>query len=159
MNYNKYLNKYYIRALPADWPTLLHLGENLGAIALHYEEYVESVDADGTTIRTPVGEPVVSATLGGAWDYIGEIQQPTGVMLTDSEGNQYPETAPIAAADGTPYLHANLITPLALGELAMSMRAEDQTIAQALEQLSKFFLLDADGNARLPSQPHRVFAS
>lgn len=137
------MNLYYIRCHTADWNELLILGEKLGAVTVTEED----------------GKKIVSANHGGAWDYIGEIHQPTGRTLTDAEGNAYPETTPIASADGTPLLHANLITPLALGELAMSLRDADQTIAQALEQLGKFFLLDAEGNARLPSQPYRVFTS
>ena len=37
-------------------------------------------------------------------DVIGTIYQPTGIMLTDDEGNEYPEVAPI---DG---FHANIKT-------------------------------------------------
>ena len=37
-----------------------------------------------------------------ALDIIGTIYKPTGVMLTDEEGNEFPETAPI------PGFHANL---------------------------------------------------
>lgn len=138
------MNLYYIRCHPADWNELLTLGEKLGAVQINSDES---------------GAQTVTATLGGAWDFIGEIQQPTGAFTIDVDGNQVPVMQPIAAPDGTPYLHANLITPLALGELSISLRDADQTIAQALERLGKFFLLDADGNARLPSQPHRVFAS
>ena len=134
------MNVYYIRCAPADWPQLIELGKKLGAV-------------------TETEDGQIVATQGGAWDYIGEIHQPTGQTTTDSEGITVPVMAPITAPDGTPYLHANLITPLALGELAISLRDTDQTIAQVLEQLSKFFLLDAEGNARLPTQPHRVFAS
>lgn len=39
---------------------------------------------------------------GVALDIIGTIYKPTGVMLTDEEGNEFPETAPI------PGFHANL---------------------------------------------------
>ncbi len=138
------MNLYYIRCHPADWSELLTLGEKLGAVSI---------------TKSESGETTVTANHGGAWDYIGEIHQPTGETTTDSEGIAVPVMAPVCAPDGTPYLHANLITPLALGELAISLRDTDQTIAQALEQLSKFFLLDAEGNARLPPQPHRVFAS
>lgn len=138
------MNLYYIRCHPSDWAELLALGEKLGAVSV---------------TKSESGETTVTATQGGAWDYIGEIHQPTGDTTTDAEGITVPVMAPIAAPDGTPYLHANLITPLALGELAISLRGTDQTIAQVLEQLSKFFLLDAEGNARLPTQPHRVFAS
>ena len=31
-----------------------------------------------------------------SWDVIGVMHSKTGTMLTDSEGNQYPETTPIA---------------------------------------------------------------
>ena len=138
------MNLYCIRCHPADWSELLTLGEKLGAVSITKPES---------------GETFVTATQGGAWDYIGEIHQPTGETTTDSEGITVPVMAPVCAPDGTPLLHANLITPLAVGELAVSLRDTDQTIAQALEQLSKLFLLDAEGNARLPTQPHRVFAS
>jgi len=39
----------------------------------------------------------------GALDIIGTISEPTGVMLTDEEGNEYPEMQPI---DG---YHTNLL--------------------------------------------------
>ena len=132
------MNNYYIRCKQSDWPELLALGEKLGAVK--------------------VTDEGVFATNGGAWDYIGEIHKPTGVMLTDADGNQYPEMAPVLDPEGVPYWHANLITPLALGELAISMQGDNPDIAAALAELGRFFLLDAEGNARLPTQPHRVFA-
>lgn len=132
------MNNYYIRCKQSDWPELLALGEKLGAV---------QVTEDG-----------VFATNGGAWDYIGEIHKPTGVMLTDADGNQYPEMAPVLDPDGVPYWHVNLITPLALGELAISMQGNNPDIAAALAELGRFFLLDAEGNARLPTQPVRVWA-
>ena len=132
------MNNYYIRCKQSDWSELLALGEKLGAV---------QVTDDG-----------VFATNGGAWDFIGEIHKPTGVTLTDAEGNQYPEMAPVPDPDGNPYWHANLITPLALGELAISMQGDNPDIAAALAELGRFFLLDAEGNARLPTSPHRVWA-
>ena len=132
------MNNYYIRCKQSDWSELLTLGEKLGAV---------KVTDDG-----------VFATNGGAWDFIGEIHKPTGNTLTDDDGNQYPEIAPVLDPDGNPYWHANLITPLALGELAISMQGDNPDIAAALAELGRFFLLDAEGNARLPTQPHRVWA-
>ena len=137
------MNLYYIRYHPSDWSELLTLGEKLGAVFI---------------TKSESGETTVTATQGGAWDYIGEIHQPTGETTRDAEGITVHVMTPVSAPDGTPYLHANLSTPLALGELAVLMRDADQEIAQVLERLSKFFLLDAEGNARLPTQPHRVFA-
>lgn len=133
------MNMYYIRALPSDWTTLLALGQKLGAI---------TVDEEGT----------VQATQGGAWDYIGEIHKPTGAMLTNSEGFEYPEMAPVVDANGAAYWHANLITQLALGAVAGELAAQDPAVAAGLENLGRFFLLDANGDATAPNQPHRVFA-
>lgn len=135
------LNDYYVRALPADWPELLRLGEKLGAITL-------------TDSETAEGEFTVSAKHGGAWDYLGEILQPTGQL--DPEGN--PIMAPVADPDGTPYLHANLRTPIGLGAVARKMAATDPEVAQALQQLDRYFLLDDQGSPRLPHQPVRVWA-
>lgn len=146
------MNLYYIRCIQADYNRLLTLGEKLGAIQLQYSEFVQSTDESGNTVETPTGEPTVSATLGGAWDYIGYIPQPD---VVDAEGN--PVFKPIEDAQGNPYLHINLITPLALGDVAANMAGTDEEIAAALQDLGRFFLLDEQGNARAPSQLFRVF--
>ena len=125
------MNLYYIRCVQQDYPKLLSLGQKLSAINVSSSED---------------GEAEVSATNGGAWDYIGEIPQ---------AGSEVFE--PIKDADGNPYIHVNLITPLALGEIAANMAGSDEEVAQALEDLGRFFLLDEAGNARAPSQPFRVF--
>ena len=139
------MNKYYIRCIQADWPTLLRLGEKLGAIQLYYETDEEN---------NPAAEPTVSATQGGAWDYIGPIFQPTGEL--DGEGNAVMTS--IKDEQGNEYLHANLITPIALGETALTMQDTDEEVAEGLANLAKFFLLDEQGNVRAPSNPVRVFA-
>lgn len=148
------MNQYYIRCLPVDWDTMLALLETLGAIKLTYEGY-ETLE--GSETKVPIGKPTISATSGGDWDYIGEIPEPTGVMIQTDEG-EYPETAPIADAKGTPYLYANLVTPLSLGALAQQMAEENPLIAEGMSNLPKYTLLDDQGDARLPSKPYRVFA-
>ena len=136
------MNLYYIRCHPNDWAELIALGNKLGAV---------------TEVETEEGNTIIVATQGGAWDYIGEIHEPTGETVIQ-EGIEVPVTAPICAADGTPLLHANLITPIALGELTLSLMGSDEELAAAWAQLNKFFLLDEKGEARLPTKPWRVFA-
>lgn len=141
------LNMYYLRCIPADWNTMIALGEKLGIIKLQYK-----TDLEGNILATE--EPAVVATEGGAWDYIGEIKRPTGEL--DAEGNPIMET--ITNEQGIPYIHANLISPINMYETAKDMAGTEEEIATALANLGKFFLLDAQGDARAPSQPHRVFA-
>ena len=135
------MNPYYIRCHPNDWAELIALGKKLGAV---------------TETETETGN-IITATQGGAWDYIGEIHEPTGETVLQ-DGIEIPVTAPICAEDGTPLLHANLITPVALGELTLSLMVSDEELAAAWAQLNKFFLLDEKGEARLPTKPWRVFA-
>ena len=89
-----------------------------------------------------VEEGVVTPTQGGVWDYIGEIVE---------------NDAPVSDANGVPYIHINLRTPIALGETAQQMAQEHPEVAEGLSELGRFFLLDAEGNARAPSAPMRVF--
>ena len=136
------MNLYYIRCHPNDWAELIALGKKLGAV---------------TETATEEGNTIIVATEGGAWDCIGEIHEPTGETAMQ-DGIEVPVTAPICAADGTPLLHVNLITPIALGELTLSLMYSDEELAAAWAQLNKFFLLDERGEARLPTKPWRVFA-
>lgn len=126
------MNDYYLRCIPADYDRMIAIGVALGAVT--------------------VEEGVVTPTQGGVWDYIGEIAEQTGV---DDEGN--PITAPVSDANGVPYIHINLRTPIALGETAQQMAQEHPEVAEGLAELGRFFLLDAEGNARAPSAPLRVF--
>lgn len=76
-------------ASEADMPT---------ALAAFYRQ-------DSTTVVDPEtgeehvqleGEPyLVQNTHDYAMDIVGVIHKPTGVMLTDAEGNEYPEMAPL----------------------------------------------------------------
>jgi hypothetical protein len=53
-------------------------------------------DETGEETVTNVGEPyLVQNTHDYAIDIVGVIYKATGVMLTDPEGNDYPETAPL----------------------------------------------------------------
>ena len=141
---------YYCRTVETLWPTMLAIGVKLGVITLRYESY--EYPEEGEPI--PVGNPIVIPTNGGAWDFIGVIQEPTGAL--DGEGN--PVMAPITDADSVPYWHGNLRTTTNLAQVAAVLAETDPEIAAVLGSLGDFFLLDAEGNARLPSQPHRVWA-
>ena len=43
------------------------------------------------------------------YDLIGTMYTPTGVILTDSDGLEYPETEIVADANGKPYYHVNML--------------------------------------------------
>jgi len=144
------MNDYYLRT--TDYSTLLALGAKLGVILLHYAEYDETEGENGEIIRAPIGEPVVMATDGGCFDFIGEIQRPTGEL--DAEDN--PVMAPIADAEGVAYIHANLRTPHDIRAIAEA--SDDPVIQAALGQIAAFFVADELGNAVPPNMPHRVFA-
>lgn len=130
-------NKYFIRTIAADYPVMIALGKALGALA----------EFEGT-IYAP----------GGTWDPIGPIHKPTGEMVDTPMGPQ-PVLTPLVDGDGNEYIHANILTPVNLKETAVAMAAAHPEIAAGLADLGKFFLLDAEGNARAPTNPHRVFAT
>jgi hypothetical protein len=133
---------YYIRALPKDWPTLIGLGVKLGALSVH---------------KTEDGESVVSATTPGSWDFIGVLYKPTGNII-ETPDEDIPEMTEVTDDKGTVYWHANLRTTVHLGEVAREMAKTDKAVAKAMKSLSKFFLLDDEGNPRAPAQPSRGYA-
>jgi hypothetical protein len=65
--------------------------------AFYKQDYVTVVDEEtGESTQTPEGEPyLVTHTHDYAIDLVGVIYEPTGNTLTDDEGNEYPETAPV----------------------------------------------------------------
>jgi hypothetical protein len=84
-------NDFYI-CLPseADMPTAL--------AAFYHQDTETQVDGEtGEETVVNVGDPyLVPFTADYAIDVVGQISKPTGNILTDAEGNEYPEVAPIA---------------------------------------------------------------
>jgi len=81
---------YYIKMnAEADMPTVL--------AAFYQQDTVTETDPEtGEETVTPVGEPyLVTATHDYAIDVVGTIYKATGNMLTDDDGNEYPEMAPL----------------------------------------------------------------
>lgn len=118
---------FYIRLnSEADLPT---------AFAAFYRQdtTTETDPETGEETTTPVGDPyLVLNTHDYAVDILGVIHEPTGVILTDAEGNEYPETAPV------PGWHVNLRL------LSDAMRAEAEALAATY--------------GLTPSSPSRVWA-
>lgn len=81
---------FYIK-LPseADLPTAFS--------AFYKQDYVTVVDEEtGESSQVADSDPyLVMHTHDYAIDLVGIIYEPTGNMLTDDEGNEYPETAPV----------------------------------------------------------------
>ena len=61
------------------------------------QEFTSVINEEtGEETLTPEGDPyLVTHTHDYAIDVIGTLHEPTGTMLTDEEGNQYPQVAPI----------------------------------------------------------------
>ena len=80
---------FYLKlASEADMPTVLS--------AFYRQDYVTVVDEEGNETQTPEGDAyLVTHSHDYAIDVVGTIQEPTGTMLTDDEGNEYPEMAPV----------------------------------------------------------------
>lgn len=133
---------YYVRALPSDWPTLIALGEKIGVLSV----YTDETGAETVIVKGP-----------GCWDFIGVLYKPTGKVIKTKEG-PVDEMAPVVDGSGTPFWHANLRTTVSLGQVAREMAQTDPKVAAALSSLDRFFLLDAEGNPREPSQPSRTWA-
>lgn len=131
-------NLYYIRTISAHYAEMIAIGKVLGAIA-----------------ETDDGQ--IYATQGGCWDFIGQINVPTG-EYTQTDDGPIPVTTPLCDPDGNEYIHINLITPIALKATALEMAADHTEAAAGLADLGKYFMLDANGDARLPNKPYRVFA-
>jgi hypothetical protein len=81
---------FYIKlSSEADMPTALS--------AFYKQDYTTVVDPEtGEETQVPEGNPyLVTTTHDYAMDIVGTIYKPTGNMLTDIEGHEYPEMAPI----------------------------------------------------------------
>ena len=118
---------FYVKlATEADMPTAL--------AAFYHQDTETTVDGEtGEETVTNVGDPyLVLNTHDYAIDVVGVIYEPTGVMLTDAEGNEYPETAPV------PGWHVNL-------------RLLNDTMRDAAEALDAAYGVT-------PSSPSRVWA-
>jgi len=88
---------FYIKlASEADMPSVL--------TSFYRQDTITEVDGEtGEETVVNVGDPyLVAYTPDYAIDVVGTIHKPTGVMLTDAEGNEYPK---MAALDGW---HINL---------------------------------------------------
>lgn len=61
------------------------------------QEFTSVINEEtGEETLTPEGDPyLVTHAHDYAIDVIGTLHEPTGTMLTDEEGNQYPQMAPI----------------------------------------------------------------
>ena len=70
----------------------------------YYQPVITSVDEEtGETVETPDGDAyLVMHSHNHSFDIVGLIHEPTGNMLTDADGMEYPEMAPI------PGWHVNL---------------------------------------------------
>jgi len=60
------------------------------------QDYITNVDEEGVETQVADGDPyLVTHTHDYAISVVGTLHEPTGTMLTDEEGNEYPEMAPI----------------------------------------------------------------
>ena len=76
-------------AAESDMPTVL--------ADFYRQDYVTNVDEEGVETQVEDGDPyMVTHSHDYAIDVVGTLQEPTGTMLTDEEGNEYPEMAPMA---------------------------------------------------------------
>ena len=76
---------FYLRlSAESDMPTVLS--------EFYRQDYVTVVDEEGNETQTPEGDAyLVTHSHDYAIDVVGTLQEPTGTMLTDEEGNEYPE--------------------------------------------------------------------
>lgn len=76
---------FYLRlSAESDMPTVLS--------DFYTQDYITEVDEEGVETQVADGDPyLVAHSHDYAIDVVGTLQEPTGTMLTDDEGNEYPE--------------------------------------------------------------------
>ena len=76
---------FYLRlSAESDMPTVL--------ADFYQQDYVTNVDDEGVETQVADGDPyLVAHSHDYAIDVVGTLHEPTGTMLTDDEGNEYPE--------------------------------------------------------------------
>ena len=76
---------FYLRlSAESDMPTVL--------ADFYQQDYITNVDEEGVETQTADGDPyLVAHSHDYAIDVVGVLHEPTGTMLTDEEGNEYPE--------------------------------------------------------------------
>ena len=81
---------FYLRlSAESDMPTVLS--------AFYRQDYVTNVDEEGVETQVEDGDPyMVTHSHDYAIDVVGTLHEPTGTMLTDDEGNEYPEMQAMA---------------------------------------------------------------
>lgn len=81
---------FYLRlSAESDMPTVL--------ADFYRQDYVTNVDEEGVETQVADGDPyLVTHSYDYAIDVVGTLQEPTGTMLTDDEGNEYPEMQAMA---------------------------------------------------------------
>lgn len=81
---------FYLRlSAESDMPTVL--------ADFYQQDYVTQVDEEGNETQTPEGDAyLVTHSHDYAIDVVGTLHEPTGTMLTDEEGNEYPEMQAMA---------------------------------------------------------------
>ena len=124
---------YYIRAIEQDWPKVEAL-----SIMLEVAQRAES-----------------GQLVGQGWVYIGPIYKPTGETVI-VEGQPVDLTAPVRDDLGNLYIHANLVMEGSLRELAEAKALQHPEIAEALQEIPRYFVTDENGTAVAPKNPARV---
>ena len=81
---------FYLRlSAESDMPTVLS--------AFYRQDYITNVDEEGVETQVEDGDPyMVTHSHDYAIDVVGTLHEPTGTMLTDEEGNEYPEMQAMA---------------------------------------------------------------
>jgi len=73
----------------SDMPTVLS--------AFYRQDYVTQIDEEGVETQVADGDPyLVTHSHDYAISVVGTLHEPTGTMLTDEEGNEYPEMQAMA---------------------------------------------------------------
>jgi hypothetical protein len=81
---------FYLRlSAESDMPTVLS--------AFYRQDYVTQIDEEGVETQVADGDPyLVTHSHDYAISVVGTLHEPTGTMLTDEEGNEYPEMQAMA---------------------------------------------------------------
>lgn len=121
---------YYIRAKQEDWPQVVAMAKMLGIVS-----------------ATESG-----SLAGDGWVYVGPICRPTGSTITVGD-LKVPEAMPVIDENGVPYVHINVVYEGSLRELAESKAQDHPEIAEALGNLSRWFVTDDEDRPRAPNNP------